>query len=297
MKTPLESGSVSALHDIIQFLTTLKEGDEERVWGRMVEKLSAATGAEAGTYYVYLPQKRQLMPRYSLGKAAADIEATAVDARTGLCGWVATHCEPLLVEDAYQDARFLREVDQLTGFRTRTVLALPLMNRLELTGVLQLINKASGPFTVEDLKLAQSAVAVASQTLRVFTLEGMVDKVTSHNASILENLGGGFIAVDLHGRMILCNPSAKRILGLNPGMPMNLPIDQSLSACPELASVLMDTLATRKTAKRQDLWWKQGNDTRVLGYSTLLIQDPQGRLAGAGVTFQDITHVSNKDRG
>lgn len=294
MKTPLESGSISALHDIIDFLTGLKEADEERVWGRLVEKLCVATGAEAGTHYVYLPQKRQLMPRYSLGRAAPDIETTAVDASTGLCGWVAVHCEPLLIEDAYQDPRFLREVDQLTGFRTRSVLAVPLMNRLELTGVLELFNKTSGPFTTEDLKLAQAACKVAAQTLRVFTLEGMVDKVTSHNASILENLGGGFLAVDMHGRLILCNPAARRILGLDPALAMNQPVEQALSSCPELASILMDALATRKTVKRQDLWWKQAGETRVLGYSTLLIQDPQGRLAGAGVTFQDITHVKER---
>lgn len=294
MKTPLGSGPAAALFDVIDFLTGLKEGGEETVWGRIVEKLCVALGAEAGTYYVYLPAKRQLMPRYSLGQAAPDIEATAVDASTGICGWVAVHREPVIVEDAYNDERFLREVDELTGFKTRSVLAVPLMSGLELAGVVELFNKRSGAFTEEDLKLAQAACKAASLALRVFQLEGMVDKVTSHNASILENLGGGFIAADLHGRMILCNPAARQILGLPPGQPLNQPLDQSLAACPELGGVLMDTLATRKTAKRQDLWWKKSGDTRVLGYSTLLIQDPQGRLAGAGITFQDITNV--KDR-
>jgi adenylate cyclase len=294
LKTPLNSGSASAIFDVIDFLTGLKEGGEESVWGRIVEKLCVALGAEAGTYYVYLPAQRQLMPRYSLGQAAPDIGTTAVDARTGICGWVAVHREPVIVENAYTDARFLREVDELTGFKTQSVLAVPLMNGLDLVGVVELFNKREGPFTAEDLKLAQAICKVASQTLRVFQLEGMVDKVTSHNASILENLGGGFIAIDLHGRMILCNPSAKQILGLAPGHPMNQPIEQSLIACPELGNILMDTLATRKTAKRQDLWWKKAGETRVLGYSTLLIQDPHGRLAGAGITFQDITNVKER---
>lgn len=294
MKTPLSSGPAAAIFDIIDFLAGLKEGDDEIVWGRIVEKLSVALGAEAGTYYVYLPAKRQLMPRYSLGRAAPDIEATPVDARTGICGWVAIHREPVILEDAYSDKRFLREVDELTGFKTTSVLAVPLLSGLELAGVLELFNKREGSFTDDDLKLAQAACKAASQTLRVFQLEGMVDKVTSHNASILENLGGGFIAADMHGRLILCNPAAKQILGLPPGQPLNQPIDQALAGCPELGSILMDTLATRKTAKRQDLWWKKGTETRVLGYSTLLIQDPQGRLAGAGITFQDITNVKER---
>lgn len=288
---PLERGPFAALCDIVGFLSALKEGDEDRVWSRVVEKLCVAFGSNAGTYYAYLPAKRQLMPRYSLGQAAADIKTTAVDVRTGICGWVATRCEPVVVADAYKDPRFLREVDELTGFKTRTVLALPVMNGLELAGVIEILNKEPGPFQAEDLELAQAAVRVASQVLRVFHLEGMVDRVTSHNASILENLGGGFIAVDLHGRMILCNPSAKRILGLPPALGINIPVQDALAKCPDLAEILLDTLASRKTAKRQDLWWKQGSETRVLGYSTLLIQDPQGRVAGAGVTFQDITNV------
>jgi PAS domain S-box-containing protein len=290
MTPPLNARHLSALYDVLDFIHTLHEGDEDRVWARIVEKLAAVFSAEAGTYYSYLPTKHQLIPRYCLGMAAKDITTTAVDVRTGICGWVAVHREPALVEDAYADPRFLKEVDKLTGFKTRTVLALPLMSQLEMTGVIQLFNKTGGPFDADDLRLTSVVCRAAAQALRSFRLEGMVDKVTSHNASILENLGGGFVALDMHGRMILCNPSARRILGLSQDLPLNLPAEQALAEIPAMAEILMETLATRKTVKRQDLNWKKKDGTRILGYSTLLIQDPHGNISGAGITFQDITN-------
>ena len=51
----------------------------------------------------------------------------------------------------------------------------------------------------------------------------------------------------------------------------------------------MDTLVKKETVKRKDLSWKNKGETRILGYSTLLIQDPRGQVVGAGITFQDIT--------
>ncbi|MEK7381922.1 MAG: PAS domain-containing protein, partial [Elusimicrobiota bacterium] len=150
------------------------------------------------------------------------------------------------------------------------------------------------PFNEADLALATAACQAASMSLRALRLEGTVDRVTAHNASILENLGGGFLAVDTHGRLMLCNPAAKRILGLPDDLPLNQPVDQTLLAIPAMGELLMDTLVKKETVKRKDLSWKFKGETRVLGYSTLLIQDPRGQVVGAGITFQDITQFQRK---
>lgn len=42
-------------------------------------------------------------------------------------------------------------------------------------------------------------------------------------------------------------------------------------------------------AARRDLRWNLGGEPRLLGYSSLLIQDSAGAFTGAGITFQDIT--------
>jgi PAS domain S-box-containing protein len=171
---------------------------------------------------------------------------------------------------------------------------MPLFDRMDLFGVLELINKRGGPFDAADLALVQASCQAASLTLRALRLESTVDKVTAHNASILENLGGGFVAIDAHGRLMLCNPAAKKLLELPDDLAMGQPIDQSLLAIPEMGEILMDTLVKKETVKRQDLWWKRKGEPRVLGYSTLLIQDPHGQVVGAGITFQDITQFQKK---
>ena len=56
--------------------------------------------------------------------------------------------------------------DRLTGFKTKTVLAVPLLDRLELVGVLELFNKRSGPFNERDLRLAEAACQAAATALR-----------------------------------------------------------------------------------------------------------------------------------
>jgi len=48
-------------------------------------------------------------------------------ASKGVAGWVATHAEPLLVQDAYADSRFNTAADGRTGFRTRDIIAVPIM--------------------------------------------------------------------------------------------------------------------------------------------------------------------------
>jgi len=82
-----------------------------------------------------------------------------------IAGWVAAHREPLLIPDAYEDARFNPAYDAKTGFRTRSVICAPLVAKGALLGVIQVLNRRDGrSFDAEDLRLAQgiaSLVAVA----------------------------------------------------------------------------------------------------------------------------------------
>ena len=58
----------------------------------------------------------------------------------GIVGWVVTHGESLLIPNAYADARFYKEADLQTGFRTRSILCAPLKHHGEVIGVLQILN-------------------------------------------------------------------------------------------------------------------------------------------------------------
>lgn len=65
----------------------------------------------------------------------------------GVAGWVFQNKRPLIVADAYRDERFYPDIDKLTGFKTRNIVCVPLINReKETIGTLQVLNKISGDF-------------------------------------------------------------------------------------------------------------------------------------------------------
>ncbi|KAG5852601.1 hypothetical protein ANANG_G00064270 [Anguilla anguilla] len=76
----------------------------------------------------------------------------------GIIGYVAEHGETVNIPDAYQDRRFSDEIDKLTGYKTKSLLCMPIRNSDgEVIGVAQAINKDPGGalFTEDDEKVLQ----------------------------------------------------------------------------------------------------------------------------------------------
>lgn len=69
---------------------------------------------------------------------------------TGIAGQVALTGEVLNIKDAYSDHRFNRSIDQLTGYKTESILCMPIFIRGSIIGVVQMVNKRTGCFTKED---------------------------------------------------------------------------------------------------------------------------------------------------
>ncbi|KAG9338612.1 hypothetical protein JZ751_025450 [Albula glossodonta] len=75
----------------------------------------------------------------------------------GIIGYVAEHGETVNIPDAYQDRRFSDEIDKLTGYKTKSLLCMPIRNSDgEIIGVAQAINKDPGGalFTEDDEKVS-----------------------------------------------------------------------------------------------------------------------------------------------
>ena len=83
-----------------------------------------------------------------------------VAAGEGLVGECLDKDEVTNVEDCYSDARFNPEVDKKTGYKTRSLLSIPLIGfEKSRVGVLQLLNKKTGPFNQLDESLAMALAA------------------------------------------------------------------------------------------------------------------------------------------
>lgn len=84
--------------------------------------------------------------------ASGDIFEIRIPIDKGIAGAVATSGKSLNIPDAYQDPRFERSVDRKSGYRTRSVLCVPLLDsKGSVFGIAQLLNKGGGePFDAAD---------------------------------------------------------------------------------------------------------------------------------------------------
>ena len=119
--------------------------------------------AERSTLFLYDASTNEL---YSRIATKSEIEVIRMPADRGIAGSVARTQACLVIPDAYADPRFNSDVDRRTGWRTRNVLAVPMTNlHGDLVGVLESLNKRSGPFTEDDASLLQALADQAGVAL------------------------------------------------------------------------------------------------------------------------------------
>jgi phosphoserine phosphatase RsbU/P len=125
-------------------------------------------GAEAGSVFL-LDHGKQVLR--SLVAAGVGDEGLLVRSGEGIVGAVAATGDPIVLDDPYRDPRFARRFDELTGFRTRSLLTVPVRDRDgKLVAVLQLLNHRNGGFKDGDVAfLAELGVpfAIALATARL----------------------------------------------------------------------------------------------------------------------------------
>jgi len=95
------------------------------------------------------------------------------------------------ITDAYADPRFDKQVDKNTGYHTKSVLCVPMLNRSgEVIGVFQALNKKGNPFTNEDEDWLEGLTAVAAglieQAQAYSEIERFVDKTLETLAQTID---------------------------------------------------------------------------------------------------------------
>jgi phosphoserine phosphatase len=154
--------------------------------------------AASGDLVMKVPQL-ELAPRIAIGE--------------GLVGEALASREIINVPDAYEDPRFKGAVDKSTGYKTESVLNVPLLGwEKQPVGVLQLLNKFTGVFDENDERVAatlaaQCAVAVQrAQLMEALLLNERLDEEVSLAREIqMSTLPTDMPHVpgyDLHGQFI-----------------------------------------------------------------------------------------------
>ena len=81
---------------------------------------------------------------------------------SGIAGWIVRNRQPVRVGNAQTDPRFYNVIDAMTAVTTRSLLAVPLITKDRVIGVIEVINKVNGVFDDHDLELLQALASSAA---------------------------------------------------------------------------------------------------------------------------------------
>jgi putative ABC transport system ATP-binding protein len=123
----------------------------DRALRAFTRKLGRILDAERASLFLFDPERNELWLTIAK-EEAEEIAELRIPATSGIAGYVARTGETVRVDDASADPRFNPDLDRRTGFRTRTILCVPLLSAGgEVFAVAQLLNRQDGhPFDAAD---------------------------------------------------------------------------------------------------------------------------------------------------
>ena len=134
----------------------------------IAKEINIALEADRCTVFLLDTEKNELWSKVALG---VDLQEIRFSANLGIAGYVVQTGETINIADAYNDKRFNKEIDNKTGYETKSILCMPIRNMShEIIGAFQVLNKKGGHFTQkdEDLLIAigsSAGIALENATL------------------------------------------------------------------------------------------------------------------------------------
>jgi signal transduction histidine kinase len=162
---------LALLNDMGQMLTATLDLDQ--VVDELLQSVTKVIRAEGGSIWLWDEER----PGWLICRAAHHhgLRHSLINLRLcpgeGVASWVAQRGESAIVLAPPADRRFSPNIDARTGFHTNSLLAVPLIVRDAVIGVLEVVNKSEGIFDEDDLALAETLAAsgaIAIDNARMF---------------------------------------------------------------------------------------------------------------------------------
>ena len=184
--------------------------------GSLLEKIVAVTSKiiHADRASLFLKDKDEPVLT-SVVAQGVDGQPLRFETGRGIAGYAFATGETVNIPDAYADERFNRSIDETTGYRTKSVLTVPVTARDgRRIGVMQALNRRDGgAFSGDDAARAIAFGAQAAVAIENARLFGEAVAARSFDDSILRSMSGGVIALDREWKITKLNAAAAEILG------------------------------------------------------------------------------------
>ncbi len=165
-----------------------------------LDEVVKAVGAEAGTIWSYnITGDKRIYPSFWIG--GADLTGLSLAAGEGIAGAVVQSGKTTVVKDCQKDPRWAGRFDAATGFVTRSMVCVPLANKYEVIGCIQIINKKDGTlYNDEDVSLCEnlamlSAIAIDENGLNLGFAEEKKSIISLRN--VTKTFGSGETQVQI----------------------------------------------------------------------------------------------------
>ncbi len=261
----------------------------------IMRKAGEVIGAERSSLFLVDREKGELWSKVAQGMETAEIRFPMSQ---GIAGHVASTGETLNIPDAYQHPLFNAEIDQKTGYRTRTILCVPMRNTAgQIVGVTQVINKRAGTFTEGDERLLGAISAQAAVAIDNAQLYERVRGMKAYLENVLQSLSNGVVTVDAGGRVTSANAAGCRLLGAREGATVEesgLVGEDAAAVLGAASASLVENLQRVQSTGHAFLGYDldcrnaQGK-TLTVNANIVPLRDTAGQAQGAVVVLEDIT--------
>ena len=151
--------------------------DLNELLGRIVQAAAELSKSQAASILLYDELRQELSFQVATNMEEPVIRGLSVPLEGSIAGWAAIHRQTAIVTDPHSDPRFFDQVEKTTRFPTQSLIALPLITKDKVVGVLEVLNKQVGQYSDEDretLEALAAQAAVAIENTRLFQQSDLI---------------------------------------------------------------------------------------------------------------------------
>jgi putative methionine-R-sulfoxide reductase with GAF domain len=183
--------SVSGDENFVKGLFNLAKGlastlDVDALLKRIGQSAEQMFLCEASAIMLLDEDQKHLFFKVATGEKGGMVTKFRIKVGEGIAGAVAETREPILINDVSADSRFTGQHDQVSGFKTKSALCVPMMAGGDLIGVVEVLNKkVPQGFTEADKSLLESLASLAAMAIANARLVGGFRNFYSNTIEIL----------------------------------------------------------------------------------------------------------------
>ena len=277
----------------MEFIDVVSEVTADIKLGSLLQKvMGEATrllNAERSTLFLNDEKTGELWSEVGQGLESVQIR---LPNHLGIAGAVFTSGKAINIPYAYADLRFNPAFDKKTGYFTRSILCVPIVNKHgKVIGVTQVLNKRGGPFTGEDESRLRAFTAQISIALENAKLFADVQNMKNYNEAMLESMSNAVITLDEAERIATCNAAGLRILRVHPPQILHMPAAEFFAGANAwIADKLKRVAETQATELVMEAELIVGEDKLSVNLTALPLLSMEKKRLGSMLMLEDISN-------